>query len=288
MADLCRIQYLARPRIPDPLWPKGWVSIALNGYAGTDTAAIAAPLDAASRVRFHSHDSLLIRYYNSPGRFLTGWTVGGGFMHNPGRYLVLPPTGAANPFNALNTHAFTLNAGDQFDAWDASTTLQILYKQSSSCVNVPCPGTRLRLRRGPWWPASPPSSRSTSRPSPVPAKAARGRGCPGGSPRARSRWCRCARSASFNGRASGSRGGVLRPTRAQEITSSWPARRRGSSGSPAGPPRNPPPSSKAGCSRDRSWASPRSGAQSASVERWRESSAPPPPTERWSRWPARG
>jgi hypothetical protein len=172
--------------------PKEWVSIVLNGYAGTDTAAIAAPLDAASRVRFHSDNSLLIRYYNSPGKLLhraafsitgdlgvesgagvtpfggaggpncranalatgrdpaglkdctqnfiaamaynrlwfandlIGWTFGGGFMHNPGRYLVLPPTGAANPFNALNTNMFTMNPGDKFDAWDASTTLQIM------------------------------------------------------------------------------------------------------------------------------------------------------------------
>jgi opacity protein-like surface antigen len=48
-----------------------------------------------------------------------GWTVGGGFLHNPGRYLVLTPTGVAG-------QVFTENPGDKFDAWDFSTTLQYM------------------------------------------------------------------------------------------------------------------------------------------------------------------
>jgi len=48
-----------------------------------------------------------------------GWTFGGGFMHNPGRYLVLTPTGVAGQL-------FTTNPGDKFDAWDFSTTLQYM------------------------------------------------------------------------------------------------------------------------------------------------------------------
>jgi hypothetical protein len=44
-----------------------------------------------------------------------GWTFGGGFMHNPGRYLVLVPTGVAGA-------QFDTNPGTQFDAWDVSTT----------------------------------------------------------------------------------------------------------------------------------------------------------------------
>jgi hypothetical protein len=187
--------------------PRESISMLLNGYVGTDTAAIAQPYDASSRIRFHSDNSFLLRYYNSPGKFFhraafsitadlglesgagvqpfgngifgavtnansgkkdaagnplpstcggaalgapgtpdctqnfmaamayhrmwfmndfLGWTFGGGVMHNPGRYLVLAPTGAANPFNPANANAFTLNAGDAFDAWDASTTLQIM------------------------------------------------------------------------------------------------------------------------------------------------------------------
>ena len=34
---------------------------------------------------------------------LFGWDVGGGQMNNPGRYLVLPPTGVATPYQALST-----------------------------------------------------------------------------------------------------------------------------------------------------------------------------------------
>lgn len=44
-----------------------------------------------------------------------GWTIGGGFIHNPGRYLVLLPTGVAG-------QQFDTSAGTQFDGWDASTT----------------------------------------------------------------------------------------------------------------------------------------------------------------------
>lgn len=58
-----------------------------------------------------------------------GWTVGGGFIHNPSRYLVLLPTGDAsalpnqyNPTQPAGTHPFTANPGDQFDGWDCSTT----------------------------------------------------------------------------------------------------------------------------------------------------------------------
>ena len=40
-------------------------------------------------------------------------------MHNPGRYLVLTPTGVAGQL-------FTTNPGDKFDAWDFSTTLQYM------------------------------------------------------------------------------------------------------------------------------------------------------------------
>ncbi|MCE1166057.1 MAG: porin [Bacteroidetes bacterium] len=45
-----------------------------------------------------------------------GWTFGGGFIHNPGRYLVLLPTGAAGQL-------FDGSPGTKFDGWDISTTL---------------------------------------------------------------------------------------------------------------------------------------------------------------------
>ena len=49
-----------------------------------------------------------------------GWTIGGGYINNPGRYLVLLPTGDAGP---NGTHPFPANPGDPFHGWDCSTTL---------------------------------------------------------------------------------------------------------------------------------------------------------------------
>jgi hypothetical protein len=181
------------------LWrPREWVSIVANLYLGKDTltynttcsATATAPPTAActpsapsppnpsARLRFHSDNSLLIRYFNMPGRSLVtkaafsltgdlgfesgagvspfgeshlpaqnfiagmlyhrlwfledhvGWTVGGGVMHNPGRYLVLPPTGNANPLTG--GFPFTMNPGDPFNAWDLSTAIQYMPDEYST------------------------------------------------------------------------------------------------------------------------------------------------------------
>lgn len=65
------------------------------------------------------------------------FTAGGGFMHNPGRYLVLYPTGEAsplpdpnNPQQAEGSYPFSANPGDQFDAWDCSATFDWMPQQS--------------------------------------------------------------------------------------------------------------------------------------------------------------
>ena len=65
------------------------------------------------------------------------WTFGGGVMNNPGRYLVLAPTGDASPFpnpysptQAAGTHPFTENPGDQFNGWDWSTNFSWMPNQS--------------------------------------------------------------------------------------------------------------------------------------------------------------
>jgi hypothetical protein len=65
------------------------------------------------------------------------WTVGGGTINNPGRYLVLYPTGDAsplpNPDNPLvteGTHPFDTSAGSQFKGWDVSTNLDWMPNQS--------------------------------------------------------------------------------------------------------------------------------------------------------------
>ncbi len=154
------------------LWrPCEWISMLSNNYYGTDAA------DTPNRIRFHTDNSLEIRYMESPGGVVTrgafsvtqdagfergggvsgfsndigprqyflsgmiyhrlwlahdhiGWTVGGGYLNNPGRYLVLLPSGDAsplpNPYNPTQpagTHPFTANPGDQFHGWDCSTTV---------------------------------------------------------------------------------------------------------------------------------------------------------------------
>ncbi len=51
-------------------------------------------------------------------------------MKNPGRYLVLAPTGDAsplpnpnNPTTTAGTHPFSANPGDQFEGWDISSNI---------------------------------------------------------------------------------------------------------------------------------------------------------------------
>lgn len=64
------------------------------------------------------------------------WTVGGGFIKNPGRYLVLYPTGQAsplpdptNPTQTAGAFPFTANPGDQFEGWDCSTNIDFMPTQ---------------------------------------------------------------------------------------------------------------------------------------------------------------
>lgn len=65
------------------------------------------------------------------------WTIGGGIMTNPGRYLVLYPTGQASPLPNPNDptqtegkYPFSANPGDIFKAWDCSTNLDYMPNQS--------------------------------------------------------------------------------------------------------------------------------------------------------------
>lgn len=71
------------------------------------------------------------------GKDKFAWTIGGGIMTNPGRYLVLYPTGQAsplpNPNNPTQTEGafpFSANPGDQFKGWDCSTNFDYLLNQS--------------------------------------------------------------------------------------------------------------------------------------------------------------
>lgn len=65
------------------------------------------------------------------------WTIGGGVMTNPGRYLVLYPTGQASPLPNPNdptktegAYPFSANPGDQFTGWDCSTNFDWMPNQS--------------------------------------------------------------------------------------------------------------------------------------------------------------
>jgi len=62
---------------------------------------------------------------------LFGFTVGGGAINNPGRYLVLlPPINGETAITAdTNSPYFTENPGDQFKAWDTSATFDYMPKQ---------------------------------------------------------------------------------------------------------------------------------------------------------------
>ena len=160
--------------------PNEAVKLLTNDYYGTDAAGL------KNRIRFHSDNSLLVRYFNQPTAtgiskaafsstfdlgfeqgdgvggfngtagnpaqyFLSGmvynrvwfnknkvaWTTGGGFMTNPGRYLVLYPTGDAsplpnpsNPTQTAGTHPFSANPGDEFKGWDCSTNVDFMPNQS--------------------------------------------------------------------------------------------------------------------------------------------------------------
>ena len=65
------------------------------------------------------------------------WTFGGGIMNNPGRYLVLYPTGQAsplpnptNPTQTAGAFPFSANPGDQFSGWDCSTNIDYMPTQN--------------------------------------------------------------------------------------------------------------------------------------------------------------
>jgi hypothetical protein len=162
--------------------PSSNFKLLTNDYYGNDTGGI------PDRKRFHSDNSMLVRYFNIPesngismaaftltgdigyekgggvngfkdGNSVQGpaqyfasamfynrlwfaknkiaWTIGGGFMTNPGRYLVLYPTGQASPLpdpnNPTQTEGafpFSANPGDKFQGWDCSSNIDFMPNQS--------------------------------------------------------------------------------------------------------------------------------------------------------------
>jgi hypothetical protein len=154
------------------LWrPNGWLSVLGNQYALGEDA-----LNTPGRVRYHTDDSIQIKYYDHPENFISkaafsltgdmgcehgggvscagnsakgpkqsflgymvynrlwfdrdkyGFTIGGGQINNPGRYLVLLP-----PINGTTassgTPYFTENPGDPYKAWDVSGTFDWMPSQ---------------------------------------------------------------------------------------------------------------------------------------------------------------
>ena len=154
------------------LWrPNSWLSILGNQYALGEDA-----LNTPGRVRYHTDDSIELKYYDHPEKFLDkaafsltgdlgcehgggvscygnsakgpkqaflgfmiynrlwfdkdryGFTLGGGKINNPGRYLVLlPPINGATATSG--TPYFTENPGDPYKAWDASATFDYMPSQ---------------------------------------------------------------------------------------------------------------------------------------------------------------
>lgn len=154
------------------LWrPNSWLSILGNQYAlGADAFGV------PGRIRYHTDDSIQVKYYDKPDNFISkaafsltgdagcehgggvscagnsakgpkqsflgymiynrlwfhhdlyGFTLGGGAINNPGRYLVLlPPINGATAISGTNY--FTENPGDPFKAWDASATFDYMPSQ---------------------------------------------------------------------------------------------------------------------------------------------------------------
>ncbi len=150
------------------LWrPNGWLSILGNQYFGADTlatpdrkrvhtddsvmikyydnggikAAASLTLDAgcewgggvscsggtdAAPSQYFLGFMAYNRLWFDHGRY--GFTVGGGAITNPGRYLVLlPPINGATAFSG--TRYFTGNPGDVFKAWDMQVTFDYMPNQ---------------------------------------------------------------------------------------------------------------------------------------------------------------
>jgi len=157
--------------------PNGRISMLSNNYgAGADALGI------PNRTRYHTDNSIEVKYYDHPERFLDkmafsvtadagcesgggvncttnkknpagqivsykqsflgymvynrwwfkkdryGFTLGGGQINNPGRYLVLlPPIDGATA--SSGTPYFTENPGDPFKAWDMSATYDYMPSQ---------------------------------------------------------------------------------------------------------------------------------------------------------------
>jgi len=110
------------------------MAFSLTGDAGCESGGgvncTGNSRNAAGQIIAYKQSFLGFMVYN---RFwfhkdLYGFTVGGGKINNPGRYLVLlPPINGATA--ASGTPYFTENPGDPYKAWDISTTFDYMPSQ---------------------------------------------------------------------------------------------------------------------------------------------------------------
>jgi hypothetical protein len=102
----------------------------VNGFNGFKTGN-----DSSGYAQYFVSAMFYNRIWFDHGKL--AWMFGGGVMANPGRYLVLEPSGQAsdlpNPYNPTQTagaYPFTQNPGDQFGGWDCSTNIAWMPNQS--------------------------------------------------------------------------------------------------------------------------------------------------------------
>jgi hypothetical protein len=110
------------------------MAFSLTGDLGCEYGAGAACMgdkkDASGNIIAHKQAFLGWMLYNRWWfkKDIYGFTLGGGAINNPGRYLaLLPPINGADAISG--TPYFTQNPGDAFKAWDASATFDWMPKQ---------------------------------------------------------------------------------------------------------------------------------------------------------------
>jgi hypothetical protein len=93
-----------------------------GGVNGFKTDSVKGPAQYFASIMFYN------RIWFAKNKF--AWTLGGGYMNNPGRYLVLYPTGQASPLPNSNSPTtttgafpFSANPGDPFEGFDYSTNI---------------------------------------------------------------------------------------------------------------------------------------------------------------------
>lgn len=111
------------------------MAFSLTGDIGFERGDGVSGFDNTDPITNPAQNFISVMFYNRIWFYKNkfAWTLGGGYMQNPGRYLVLSPTGDAdpqpnanNPTQTVGTHPFTENPGDQFYAWDASTNVDFM------------------------------------------------------------------------------------------------------------------------------------------------------------------